>query len=282
MAGFAISLLFTLWYNKMVSGSPFMFPFNVYDADERIGFGQMLDNLRYTHTPLKGLQNLLVSLARMNLWFLGIPLSLLFLLPALLGGEWTSGIRWCVAVISSFFIAYIFYYSPGVPDTGPVYYFELLLPFSLLSSRSILLLYGRLKETGPESRLRFFLPAFLIFSLILSFITFYPEKMLHIVSMTDKIKEPYDLVESRVKKPALVFIRSLPRIGWVFGYRNTDPWLKAPLIYCRDLGADKNVQVIGHFPDRNYYILAYNPDKLRSELLNFSQKDLQNFLKSQP
>jgi hypothetical protein len=98
--------------------------------------------------------------------------------------------------------------------------------------------------------------------------------------MTDKLKEPYDLVERKVEKPALVFIRSLPRVGWVFGYRNTDPWLKAPLLFCKDLGPENNWQVVRSFPDRNFYILSFEGDKGRIEIVSFSKNDLQKYLQS--
>jgi hypothetical protein len=98
--------------------------------------------------------------------------------------------------------------------------------------------------------------------------------------MTDKIKEPYDLVEKKAEKPALVFIRSLPRIGWVFGYRNTDPWLKASVLFCKDLGPEKNWPIVQHFPQRNYYILSFDAEKGKSEIRRFSKNDIQKYLQS--
>lgn len=286
IGGFIPCVLLTLWYNRLVSGSPFIFPFNHYDPTERLGFGAMLQDLRYTHTPLKGFQNLLVSAARLNLWFLGMPASLLLLLPAIFlprTEEQARADKFCWLVIASFCAAYLLYYSPGVPDTGPVYYFELLLPLCLLTAEGI-------KRMAPfawdmnnlSNKLSRMALMFIIISLILSFLTFYPEKALHIASMTDKIKEPYDLVAKEVRQPAIVFIRSLPQAGWVYGYRNTDPYLQAPLLFCRDLGAEKNSEVIRFFPNRNYYLLAYNPQNARSELIQITQKDFDKFLQTKP
>jgi len=278
--GFGLCVLFTLWYNRLVSGSLFLFPFNVYDPNERLGFGSMLYDLHYIHTPLKGLENLLVSIGRLNIWFLGMPVSLLFLLPVIFSRRWEAPDRWCLALIASVFLVYIFYYSPGVPDTGPLYYFEILLPLSLLSGRGLFLWYEGMKSLKEGKHLRIFVPVFFGVSLALSFISFYPERALHIMIMTDKLKEPYDLVERKVEKPALVFIRSLPRVGWVFGYRNTDPWLKAPLLFCKDLGPENNWQVVRSFPDRNFYILSFEGDKGRIEIVSFSKNDLQKYLQS--
>jgi len=265
-AGFLVLVLFTLWYNRLVSGNPLVFPFNVHDPNERIGFGKMLHGLHYTHTPLKGLQNLLVSLGRYNLWLFGIPCSFLFLWPLLAKGRWWRGDYWCFAVIASFFLAYIFYYSPGVPETGPIYYFELLLPLCLLSARGLVNLHKIFQSNETAPWLKMFVPVFFSVSILLGIATFHQEKALHMIAMTDRLKEPYDLVEERAWKPALVFIRSLPRVGWVFGYRNTDPWLEAPILYCKSLGEEKNREVMLNFPGREYYILSYNPSLGRSEL----------------
>lgn len=272
--------LFTLWYNRIISGSFFQFPFHVYDPLERLGFGPMLDNLRYTHTPVKGIQNLLVSLGRLNLWFLGMPLSLFFILPVIFHGSRENGDRWCMSIILCFFIAYLFYYSPGVADTGPVYYFELLLPLSLLGARGLFLLYKKFCFRDASSHWRSFIPLFFLVSFFMSVITFFPEQALHLMTMTDKIREPYDLVEKRVEKPAMVFIRSLPRAGWVFGYKNTDPWLKAPILFCRDLGPEKNWEVIKHFPDRNYYILYFDATKNKNFIQPFSKDDIRKCLQT--
>jgi len=289
VAGFAAWAIFTLWYNRLVTGSPFTFPFNYYDPSERLGFGPMLQDFRYTHTPLKGLQNFLVSMGRFNLWFLGVPWSLLFILPVLFQKASAWADRACGVVILTFCIAYIFYYSPGVPDTGPVYYFEMLLPVCLLTARGILLLKEGTPPEGqqptaenffsfPMPHLSSFAAYFLAVSLILSLITFLPEKVLYMSSLTEKLREPYELVEKSVEQPALVFIRSLPQAGWVYGYRLTDPYLQGPLLYCRDLGPEKNVDVISHFPKRHYYILSYNTDNGQSELIPFTKKDLDNYL----
>ena len=280
--GFALLVLFTMWYNRVVSGSLFTFPFNIYDPMERLGFGAMLDNFRYTHTPLRGIQNLLVSAARMNLWFLGIPLSLVFLLPLFLGWDRKMQDRWGLGIIVTFCVAYLFYYSPGVPETGPIYYFELLVPLSLMSSRGILIFQKKLEKVKGDPHLRYFPAVFLSISLALGLVSFYPEKVLHIAALTDRIKEPYDLVERKVEEPTLVFIRSLPQAGWVFGYKNTDPWLEGPLLFCRDLGPEKNLEVIRHFPERHYYLLFYDPEIGQPRIRSFTMDDLHKILQSNP
>lgn len=280
-AGFAVFLIFTIWYNLKISGSPFTFPFNVYDPTERIGFGAMLTNLRYTHTPFRGFQNFIVSFFRYNQWFLGMPVSFIFLFPFFFKRRFSTGTRWCLAISGSFILAYMFYYSPGIPDTGPVYYFELLLPVTLLSARGVMILYEWLRR-NESLRNGALLTAFIGISIILAWISFVPERMLHLNAMAEKIGEPYEVVGNGVDKPALVFIRTLPRVGWVFGYRNPDPYLEGPVIYARDLGPEKNLEVIDHFPGRNYYILYYDTEANRSRIRTFTKEDLHKVMQSEP
>jgi 4-amino-4-deoxy-L-arabinose transferase-like glycosyltransferase len=275
-------LLSTLWYNRLMSGSFFRFPFHAYDPLERLGFGPMLDDLRYIHTPIKGIQNLLVSIGRYNLWFLGMPLSLVFIFPVFIWDLRNKGDRLCVGIILFFFLSYLFYYSPGVADTGPIYYFELLLPFALLTARGLLILYDKTRSWNRSFFWRPLFPLFFLSSLILGVISFWPEQALHLMAMTGKIREPYDLTERNVKRPAMVFIRSLPRVGWVFGFRSADPWLKAPILYCRDLGPEKNWEVVQHYPDRYYYILYFDGTKNENFIQPFSKEDLQKCLQSNP
>ena len=264
--GFSVFLAITFWYNHKISGGIFTFPFNVYDPTERLGFGAMLDNNRYVHTPVKSVQNLLVSMGRYNLWFLGIPCSLVFMFGLLTAKRLKWGDKWCLAVIVTYFLAYTLYYSPGIADTGPVYYYELLAPFCLLSARGLILVKRRLEEKFPKSGAGSFLALSVFICFLVSTPGFYIERMLHISALTDVLGEPYQVVEKNVRKPAIVFIRSLPRAGWVFGFRNPDPFLEGPLLYCRDLGIEKNREVVRNFPDRRYYVLYYDMEEGRSML----------------
>ena len=274
IAGFAVMAGVTLWYNRLISGSPFVFPFNFYDPLERLGFGAMLDGLHYTHTPVRAVQNLLVSAARANLWFLGMPLSLGFLSAFFIfRGERRTGDRWCLAILASYVLWWFLYYSPGVPDTGPVYYFELLPVLCLLSARGVLMLHERFGRIQAGWGRRF-VPVFVGVSIATGLVTFYPETALHISAMTEKLGEPYRVAAHEAQTPAVIFIRSLPRVGWVFGWKNTDPFLKGPVIYCRELGPPRNARVVNAFPGRHYYTMTFDVESGCTRLAPCTEKML--------
>lgn len=265
---FGIFLVILFWYNKTITGNPFLFPFNYYDPTEKIGFGQMLKNYAYIHTPIKGLLNLITNIVKLNSWLFGIPLSLLFIISLLLFGKLCTSDLLNFSIILSVFFFQIFYYSPGVSDTGPVYYFELLLPLTILSARGIKETFNFLSELHFNSNiiLRQFVPIFLIISFLFSFITFVPERTICLMNLADKIDEPYQRVKIAGIKNAVVFIRSTPMAGWVFGIRNNSPKLNDDVIYVRESIKEDNIKIMNYFPNRSYYVLRYNPEKGCTEI----------------
>ena len=74
----------------------------------------------------------------------------------------------------SFSVAYFFYYSPGVSDLGPVYYYELIIPLRILTARGIkssIQLISRFSENGKS-----FVYTFLIISFVSAWFSDVPEK----------------------------------------------------------------------------------------------------------
>jgi hypothetical protein len=182
-----------------------------------------------------------------------------------------------LSIIVCFAAAYLFYYSPGVSDTGPIYYFELLLPLVLLSARGIRLLHDAL--SGLAVRWQAFTPVFVIVSIVFSLIAFYPEKAIHIMNLTDKVREPYERLEEAKVKNAVVFIESLPQAGWVFSYRHNAPLFDGDVIFARSLGIEKDFEVMEKFPGRDYYILYYQGDEGRSYVEPVLKETLEDWLR---
>ncbi|MCD6384173.1 glycosyltransferase family 39 protein [Candidatus Sumerlaeota bacterium] len=272
VAGFLPILALTLWYNKEITGSWLEFPFHYYNPQERLGFGAMLRQGHYVHTPVKSIINLTVSALRMNAFLLGFPISLLFVLVMLFVRPLESGDKLSLAIIGTYCFVYAFYYSPGVSDTGPIYYYELIIPLILLSARGIVIAQRFLKEHIPE--LRDFIGNFIFLSILLALFTFYPERILHILNLTEKVSEPYRVVEQHNIHNAVVFIRSIPLAGWVFGIRSNSPEFNDDVIYCRLLSGQKNLEVVRHFPERDYYILSYEPEEKKSKLIKVTAEEL--------
>ncbi|MCX7046630.1 MAG: glycosyltransferase family 39 protein [Candidatus Sumerlaeota bacterium] len=261
---FSVLLLFALYYNKQITGSYSQFPFQFYDPSQRLGFGSVGD---YIHTPLKGAENFLVSLLSMNLWLYGWPFSLIFAGALILAFRHEKPDRIHYASAAGVCLVYWLYYIPAVPETGPRYWFALLIPVTLLSARGALGLHrlaARLWSKPEGMAGSALVPAFIAISILLSALTFGMTHALHYQDLTDKIAWPYRAVEKAGIHNAIVAIQSRPRAGWIIGRRNPKPDLTDDVIYVSvpsvmnapSLDAVKELR--RHFLARKAYVLSYD------------------------
>jgi hypothetical protein len=164
--------------------------------------------------------------------------------------------RLLIGILVSFALAYAFYFSPGVQDLGPVYYYEAIVPLCILSARGVLIL--REFVSRYSNRARNFLSHFLITSCIVACATFIPERMTHIARLTEQIRLPYSTVASENIHHSLVMIDSWFGKGHVPGYRNASPALDDDIIYCLWTDSTSNRALADYFPDRSLYLLKYD------------------------
>lgn len=265
-AGFAFMFGITLSYNAVVTGNAFTFPFNYYDSTEALGFGTSGHNLT------SSLRNLAICIGRLNSVFLGFPLSLLFLIIVLFThrgfGDYLS-----IGILASIATAYLFYYSPGVSDLGPVYYYEAMTPLLLLTGRAALFLHRFLANHLKQGNA--LVPNFLVLSVILAFITFVPEEISHVRRLTTLIREPYEVVRSANVQHGLVLIKSRMDKGWVFGYRNPSPDFKENIVYARYADTASNVALLRYFRDRAPFILDRDSSNAQWKLVPVDRATLQ-------
>jgi len=268
--GFLIILLITLWYNKQITGKFLTYPFSVYESSQQLGTEAVPAGMR--HTPARALFNLATSLVRMNSFLFGFPLSLIFVFLFLFKRLKEKEDKLCFSVIGSFCFAYLFYNSPGVSDSGPIYYYELIIPIILLSSRGILWLNEIIKQNFPK--LKFFMTNFILISLVSSLITFNLERALHMINLTNAIREPYRAIEKANIHNAVVFIQSRPNQGFVYGFRNNSPDFNDDVLLCRLLKGETNLKIVDRFTNRNYYIIRYDKSAQKSELIKVTPEQL--------
>lgn len=265
VAGFAVMFALTAWYNQIVTGHPLAFPFHYYNMNESLGFGVQ------GHTIFNAIRNLVISIARLNGVFLGFPLSLMFLFLAFLVKK-EFGDRLLFGILAGIAASYLFYFSPGVADLGPVYYYEMLVPLLLLTSRGIIFLHriaaDRFKRGDAV------IPGFLVLSCFFSFTTFIPEQASHIARLTRQIREPYDAVQAADIHNALVMIKSRPTKGWVYGHRNPSPDFTDDVVYCLYADQGSNLAVANYFVDRKLYVLEYSNNLKRYEVIPVTRKVL--------
>jgi hypothetical protein len=265
-SGFALMLGLTLWYNAMVTGNALTFPFHYYDSSEQLGFGA------YGHTFLGALRNLAISIGRLNGVFLGLPLSLMFVFVVLFDrkgfGDYLS-----IGILGSIATVYFFYYSPGVSDLGPVYYYETIIPLLLLTGRALVSLHRLLADHFKQGNAM--VPSFLLLSVILSLITFVPEQISHVHRLTDQIREPYEIVRSANVHHGLVLMKTRPNKGWVFGFRSPSPDFKDDVVYARYADSASNLALVEYFQDRTPFILDRDSSNAQMILVPVDRAALQ-------
>jgi hypothetical protein len=137
-----------LVYNALAVGDALTMTYLFYDPSEKLGFG-----LRHTagipidHTFKNGLIYLRDNVVSLDRWLFGMPWGLV-VTAALIA------IGWCrrtslllVACTLSVWGGYIFFWYPGVRETGPVYYME-TLPFVVMAAASGLVRLGASARPG--------------------------------------------------------------------------------------------------------------------------------------
>jgi 4-amino-4-deoxy-L-arabinose transferase-like glycosyltransferase len=257
LVGGLLLLSITFWYNYYVTGSYFSFPYQKYNQIERLGFGPIIYN--YSHTIIKGINNGTICLLKLFFFTFGSPIGFLFFFPYVVKKKWIKEEIVLFGIILSVMVLYIFYYGAGVSDTGPVYFYELLIPVSLLSGRGVVLIHDYLKKTIKNSRR--FIPSLLIVITVLCYTTFFPEKAITLRNLTSQINEPYRLIKKNNIHRAVIFIHSLPQVGWVYNPPIYLPGSDPDIIYCYLNEGPVNEKVLQAFPNRNYYIITYDGEK---------------------
>lgn len=205
-------------YDDALTGRWSSPPLTLFRPRERYGFGEVFEyGSTFVHTPWTAARNLLVTAVRFNAWWLGWPASL-----ALVGVWWAVGRPWrglgTWALAGGALVAFqVPYYCPGTSDTGPIYYYELLLPASLLGALAL----PRALERWPTVA-----PAALLVHFVVGTGTFVVDNTLRLHRLVTAIHAPADAVVAALPDPSLLIVESAldegRPVGWVwspFPYR---------------------------------------------------------------
>jgi len=202
-----------LAYDAALTGSPWRLPWNLVPIPEHYGFGRVFANMDYFHTPWNSVENLVSSAIRFNGWWLGWPGSL-----ALVGVWWKLGrpraALWPWLAVAAAIVAFhLPYYSPGVSDTGPVYYLELLLPASLLGAQALL---------AALARWRAFAAWALVVHCLLGTGSFFSEQAARLGRFVQLAHAPVERLLTQIDPPALLIYENVPYEmvigGWLFSF----------------------------------------------------------------
>jgi len=218
------------------------------------------------HTLLTGIINVANAFFRLNFWLLGWPVTMALALYVYVPWRENRSVYdyLFLASIISLGIMNVFYYWPGVSDTGPVTYFGLFPIYMWLAARGILRLRDRLeKPMGSGAATRFMVICVCMF-VIAAVPAFHRVQIRETSALVDRINEPYEKVEEEAQKPALVFmdyyLNPIVKIAgsWVAGRRNNSPDLDDEILYVRHISDEEDRLLIESMPDRHAYRLWYD------------------------
>ena len=233
-------------YHTVLSGDPFTTGYHTFSRLNRFSFtlGALV-----APAPYPTLFELGYTIARLNFWLLGWPISLAFV-PFVRRSR--EGIALLLAP-ASVIVLYALTTVPSINVVGPVHYAELIAPLLLVSASGI-------DQLAQWARNRLEAGAGLVLALpiaaaVCALLLYVPLYLGSLSAMATVARAPYDLVESARLDRAVVFVRSrgaldIPPWSWVYYLGSPSPGLDDPVLYVRDLGEERNRQLIRFLPDR--------------------------------
>lgn len=233
-------------YQMVLAGDPFTTGYHTFNRVTKLSFtvGALV-----APVPFPSIFELGYTVARLNFWLFGWPVSLAFLPFFRRTREGVALLLGSAAVILLFAVTTV----PSINVVGPVHYAELIAPLVLVSASGIEELTqwvrGRL-HVSPGRVLG--LPLAATLCALLLYVPLYVGSL---SAMARVARAPYDLVESARLDHALVFVRSLgalefPPRSWAYYPRNPSPGLTDRVVYVRDLGEARNRELMRFLPDR--------------------------------
>ena len=217
-------LLLIAAYNRALSGSSLTLPWYLFEPGENFGFGDV-GGVPFIHTPWAAAENLLVTIVRFNGWWLGWPLSLGLIVVWLAFGRALEGARLWLMAGGALILFNAFYYSTGISETGPIYYFELLLPASIAGAHAIV----RGLEHWPRAA-----TAVLLVHFALGTTSFLWENVARLDRLVTTIHAPVEAVLEKIEPPALLIHenhwRESMRHGWVWSFPLRSRSDRAPIV----------------------------------------------------
>jgi hypothetical protein len=245
-------------YHVALSGDPFTSGYHTFGRRVGLSFTQ---GALVAPPPYPSLFELGYTLARLNFWLFGWPLSLAFLPFVRRTREGIALLLAPAGVALLFAITTV----PSINVVGPVHYGELIAPLVLVSASGIeeLTRWVRARLEASAGRIL----ALPIAATLCALVLYLPLYVGSLSAMRNVARAPYDLVEAARLDRAVVFVRSrgaldLPPWSWAYHTRNPSPGLDDRVLYVRDLGEERNRVLIGFLPDRAPYWMGVRNGEL--------------------
>ncbi|RMG94348.1 MAG: hypothetical protein D6706_13895 [Chloroflexi bacterium] len=261
-----------LIYNLALTGSWTYFPImkwfddSWYAGINRLGFGLDIGNTGWPHldawpghSPLEALIN-----ANQNVFMVNVELfgwgfgSLVFVYLLLIWKKWKSPdmlFFWIVAVI---IIGYSFYWFSGGPDFGARYWYQVLIPLIILTTRGIEELQSRWQKMHANKPVASRIGLFVVAASLVAWFNFVPWRSLskyhNYRGMNNSMAQ---LAQKQQFGHALVFIREKSKYDYARAFIFNPPTLDSSgTIYARDVGPESRDALIRHFSGRQVWYVA--------------------------
>jgi len=266
-------------YNQVLTGDP-LYPPQLKNADtvwgkgvDRMGFGPEIGNVGWVHhdplpghSPINAVLNANKNFYAANLELFGWSFgSLVFVALALVLKGWARNDLLSWGTISVVLLATALYWHPGGPDFGARYWYQLMIPFIILTVRGAQLFAERFAGAGGMAVARTHVALFVIAASILATVNFVPwraaGKYHHYKGRTDDIAL---LARERgFAQGALVFVRSLSDVpednenDYPSAFILNAADLSGPAtVYVRYLGPEKLAKLRELFPGRPVWVIG--------------------------
>jgi hypothetical protein len=283
LTGVAMTALF-LAYNKVLTGDPLYAPVNKYfdltttPGSNRLGFGpdignwgsgwRNLDALE-GHGPIDVLMNSNQNLYLINFELFGWACgSLLLVWLLFVWGRWRrDALQW--GMLLGLFLVLNLYWFSGGPDYGARYWYQMILPCSVLAVRGAQELASRISERAPDvasvepqSPSRVW--AFVLLATLIGAVNVVPwralDKYPNYRGITSQIRA---LAAENNFGRALVFIRGPEWPDYHSAFALNPPWIAPPAadawdapIFARDLGREANETLRSKYANRAVWFVA--------------------------
>jgi len=237
-AGVLAGIVLTSLYQWKTTGNPMLAPYLLEYPDLKYGFGKNFVGL--VHSPARAVEQLSNSLLGMNKWLNGWYSGSLFYIVAFFLTVRRLR-KWDTLLLLSCLSLLCFYFFYIAQDLifGPRFIFLCAPILLLLVSRCCDI--GSEPECGQSS-------SRLCALLAVSFISFFPSNLSKFIWIYDPANDPPEYLKIRLKgiqpEEKIVFLDpQIPQdyINW------NDPFLREPVLFCRDLGS-RNQEMLAAFP----------------------------------
>jgi hypothetical protein len=245
-------------YQLALSGNPFRTGYHTFGRIAKMSFtlGALV-----APAPFPSIYELGYTIARLNFWLFGWPVSLAFLPFFHRSREGIALLLSAAATVFLFALTTV----PSINVVGPVHYAELIAPLVLVSASGIEELTqwmrGRLHVSAGRA---LGLP---LAATLCALLVYVPLYLGSLRAMAEVAWTPYDLVETARLDHAIVFVRTLgalefPPWSWAYYPRSPSPGLTDRVLYVRDLGEPRNRDLIRFMPDRAPFWMGIQDGRL--------------------